>query len=301
MKNYIRFIILAAVILLSVTAMIAQTRDVLSLKNGSVIKGTILEMIPDKTVKIQTADGNIFVYNMTEVDKISKEAAPAPETKPAVDQRPNAEVSRSTEPQRAPEGQQSSEGLGPKFSVYGGVQLPLGEFAKKMDESPNAGGAKLGWSAGIQFVTGGTIGLIIDGNYSQNKLDVPTSMIPYPGKYSVTGWSQILALAGIKIGTDNATGSNFFIAPLAGAIFATSPQIDFTPNGTSTSHVYVQSGKGTAFAYGGAVQIFFGKNITLGAKYIGSKPKFKYSMNGKDYESDPQSVSFLLASLGFAF
>ncbi|WP_010665590.1 outer membrane beta-barrel protein [Marinilabilia salmonicolor] len=48
-------------------------RDVIHLKNGSIIKGTVTEVIPDKHIKIATADGSIFVYQMAEIDKISKE------------------------------------------------------------------------------------------------------------------------------------------------------------------------------------------------------------------------------------
>jgi hypothetical protein len=297
MKTNIRLILVVAIIILSVTALIAQTKDIVYLKNGSVIKGTILEMVPDKTIKVQTADGNIFVYNMSEVEKISKEAAaPAPsnEPKPFIEQRGN-------ENQRGYEGQSSSEGSGAKFSIYGGISLPMGNFAKKEGSIYENGYAKLGWSAGIQFVTGGTIGWIIDGNYSQNKFDLPTSATTIPGKYEWVGWSSILALTGIKIGTDNSTGTNFFIAPLVGAMFATSPKLDFTPAGSSTSIPELISGKGTAVAYGGAVQVIFGGHVTLNAKYIVSKPKFKYSSNGQDYENDPQSITFLLVSLGVAF
>ncbi|WP_291859230.1 outer membrane beta-barrel protein [Marinilabilia sp.] len=48
-------------------------RDVVHLKNGSIIKGTVTEIIPDKHIKIVTADGSIFVYAMAEIDKMSKE------------------------------------------------------------------------------------------------------------------------------------------------------------------------------------------------------------------------------------
>lgn len=47
--------------------------EVVYLKNGSVIRGTIIEQVPNKTIKIQTKDRNIFVYNMDEVEKIAKE------------------------------------------------------------------------------------------------------------------------------------------------------------------------------------------------------------------------------------
>ena len=57
-------------------AMTQETKDVLYLKNGSIIKGTIVEMIPDSTIRIQTADGSLFVYSMREVEKVLKEEVP---------------------------------------------------------------------------------------------------------------------------------------------------------------------------------------------------------------------------------
>ena len=51
-----------------------EYEEVVYLKNGSVIKGTIIERIPDVSIKIQTKDGNIFVYQMEEIDRITKES-----------------------------------------------------------------------------------------------------------------------------------------------------------------------------------------------------------------------------------
>jgi len=47
--------------------------DVVYLKNGSIIKGLIMEQIPNESLKIQTSDGSLFVYKMEEVVKITKE------------------------------------------------------------------------------------------------------------------------------------------------------------------------------------------------------------------------------------
>lgn len=52
-----------------------QYIDVVYLKNGSVIKGIIIEQIPNEKLKIQTKDGSVFVYKMEEVAKIAKELA----------------------------------------------------------------------------------------------------------------------------------------------------------------------------------------------------------------------------------
>jgi hypothetical protein len=50
-----------------------QYVDVVYIKNGSVIKGMIIEQTPNVSLKIQTRDGSIFVYKMDEVEKITKE------------------------------------------------------------------------------------------------------------------------------------------------------------------------------------------------------------------------------------
>lgn len=47
--------------------------DVVYLKNGSIIKGLILEQVINVQVKLQTKDGNIFVYKYEEIEKITKE------------------------------------------------------------------------------------------------------------------------------------------------------------------------------------------------------------------------------------
>ena len=48
-------------------------QDVIYLKNGSIIRGTIIEQVPNVSIKIQTKDGNVFVYKMEEVEKMTKE------------------------------------------------------------------------------------------------------------------------------------------------------------------------------------------------------------------------------------
>lgn len=50
-----------------------RTQETIYLHNGSIIKGEVLEQIPNSSIKVQTADGSIFVYQMSEVEKIAKE------------------------------------------------------------------------------------------------------------------------------------------------------------------------------------------------------------------------------------
>ena len=51
--------------------------DVIHFKNGSIIRGTIIEQIPNESIKIKTKDGKIYVFKMNEVQKIVKEKSSA--------------------------------------------------------------------------------------------------------------------------------------------------------------------------------------------------------------------------------
>ena len=66
--------IIFCILFTSITFSQQVYEEVVYLKNGSIITGTILEQVPDVSVKIQTKDGNIFVYKMEEIDRITKEA-----------------------------------------------------------------------------------------------------------------------------------------------------------------------------------------------------------------------------------
>lgn len=48
-------------------------QDVVYLKNGSIIRGIIIEQIPNKSIKIETADNNIFLFQINEIEKFTKE------------------------------------------------------------------------------------------------------------------------------------------------------------------------------------------------------------------------------------
>lgn len=62
-------------LLFMVTKLFTQSelQDVVYLKDGSIIRGTIVELIPDVSLKIETRDGSVFVYTMEQVMKVMKE------------------------------------------------------------------------------------------------------------------------------------------------------------------------------------------------------------------------------------
>ncbi len=58
--------------------------DVVYLKNGSIIRGMIIEQVPNKSIKIQTSDNNIFVYQIDEIEKMTREQVAGSEKSGAV-------------------------------------------------------------------------------------------------------------------------------------------------------------------------------------------------------------------------
>jgi hypothetical protein len=51
-----------------------QSRDVIYLKNGNIIKGEIIEQVMNTSIKVQTADGSIINYSFADIEKITKES-----------------------------------------------------------------------------------------------------------------------------------------------------------------------------------------------------------------------------------
>lgn len=74
MKRSILLVI--GVLFCTMTAMAQSYRDVVYLHNGSVIKGQVVEHTIGDKLRVQTADGSLFVYGSDEVRLIEKELIP---------------------------------------------------------------------------------------------------------------------------------------------------------------------------------------------------------------------------------
>lgn len=71
MKKYLALLLFAIITTLSFGQ--SNYQDVVYLKNGSIIRGVIIEQVPNKSIKIETADRSVFVYQIDEIEKIAKE------------------------------------------------------------------------------------------------------------------------------------------------------------------------------------------------------------------------------------
>lgn len=71
MKKYLLLFVLGLITTLSFGQ--NNYQDVVYLKNGSIIRGIIIEQVPNKSIKIETVGRNVFVYQMDEIEKFTKE------------------------------------------------------------------------------------------------------------------------------------------------------------------------------------------------------------------------------------
>lgn len=125
-----------------------QYEDVVYLKNGSIIHGMIIEQIPNETIKIKTADRNVFVFEFDQIEKITKEEVLA------------GEVPAMNTPDAPPEIFESRQsGFEGTADMYFAVEFEYGEPVLGMD-------LVAGYRFIPQFFVGGGIGFefFIDGN-----------------------------------------------------------------------------------------------------------------------------------------
>jgi hypothetical protein len=178
MPAIVRCNLIMALLLVLCQTMNAQTdlQDVLYLKNGSIIRGMITQFIPDSTVKIQTADGSLFVFRSAEVEKVLKEENPAAAHKKldSISQKKNKTVAAG---------------------FFAGVGIPGSDFGDV---------AKTGFTIGLQVYSKNTAGFLASISYASN----PTSVNE--------NWGSLLILAGLKLSLKKTETSDFYFAPVIG-------------------------------------------------------------------------------------
>lgn len=72
----------------ALSAQAETLQEVVYLKNGTTMRGTILEQIPEESLKIKATDGVVYVYQMSDVAKITKEKATADSEGPVWEKAP---------------------------------------------------------------------------------------------------------------------------------------------------------------------------------------------------------------------
>lgn len=178
-------------------------RQTVYLKNGSIIKGFIIEQQPNRSIKIQTADGSVFAYPMREVEKITYDVMTPQEKKAFGIARPSHDYKFTR-----PTGYRG-------FVDFGGV-IGTGDFS-------GVGRMELSTSHGYQFNPHIFFG---GGMAAQYNFDGDVLVLPLYAdfRYNLLP-GRITPFAGLKMGYSVATdfhemeGLGFYCLPSVGARF----------------------------------------------------------------------------------
>jgi hypothetical protein len=274
---------------------VSQTtsKDVIYLKNGSIIKGEIVEQVPGKQIKIRTADGNIMAYNLDEIEKITKETGEAIEMTPAPavpEEKPAAEPAPKI-----------------RFGIIGGITFPVGELGATDATKDGSGFAKMGYAGGAELrVPIQQAGFwTTTGMYTINAVDEDAykKAVGNPSGLTVEtkSWTSIVALTGLGAHIVASSVIDLYLAAQAGALFGSSPEMKAAYQGRTATQ---GSANATSFAYsvyGGAL---FGNMLSVDARYLGAKPKYKVTIIGTngtstmEYEQ-PTALFKIIAGIWF--
>jgi hypothetical protein len=250
----------AAFIISAAPSFAQETEDVIFLKNGSVIRGQIVEMIPDSLIKIGTRDGNILVFKMAEIARMTKE---------------NRTLSRQDEISGAPS---VTEGLGSHFTLSGGLAIPVGEFASATD-----GGAKMGYTGAAEYElrVSEHVGWVLQFNFTYNPIDEEAmrSSLGMPSSLSVstTPWIIYAPESGVKFTFAASPAFSVYFIGALGAAFGKSPELTVSGPGGSIKQ---NSGTGTAFLFSFSAGFVFGNSFRVGARYMSAKPEYETTVSG---------------------
>ncbi|GIX07718.1 MAG: hypothetical protein KatS3mg115_2121 [Candidatus Poribacteria bacterium] len=116
---------LAGLLLLTGAALAQELQDVVYLKDGSIIRGVIVEQVPGEYLKIETSDGSLFVYRLDQVERMTREPAKGVRSEPAPARTPSVQALRQIPSRKEP-----ALAFLLSFLIVGGGQFYNGDTTK---------------------------------------------------------------------------------------------------------------------------------------------------------------------------
>lgn len=207
-----RFVFFISVLLSAGSLMAQSTVETVYLKNGGLVKGEIIEQVPGQSLKVKTKDGNIFVYQMDEVERIAKES----------------QTSTTNVRHRG-----LDFGLGAGYDINtkggGGAIVTELELGKRFSKNFYWG---LGAGANFATTSGGGIVVPITTNVKTYFPLENSSLAPFA-----------MLKAGYALNTDNTDFSGILLSVMPGLQFPLSKTVDMNL-GAGYTHVIYDGGSG---------------------------------------------------------
>jgi hypothetical protein len=259
------------------------TLDVVYLKNGSIFKGTIVELIPEKSVKILSVDGTTREFQMTDVEKITKE---------------QSEFRRTQNSWEESEEERDRNGSG--VVLAGGMSLPVGDFGAKTGSK--AGMASTGFAALLDgnMAVAPSVAVMFSVVYASNSMKMDNPYSGYGITMDIGSWNNFWLATGLKLFHELPSDAEIFGFGQVGAIFGSTPEITVS-NGSRS--VKQESASATAFGggVGGGVRI---QRVNISVRYYFGEPEYTItaSSGGQSAtETFKQSTTCVMLILGIAF
>lgn len=284
MMRFILFV--ACLAIFCSTPLFSQTsaRDIVYLKNGSIVKGIIIEQVPNKSLKIETADGSIFVYEFSEIERIEKEGTGASSRPPELQEPRKSFLTKTL------------------FTIQGALVVPLGEFASTTGSNGGAAKTGFGFGADLKVPLGGPAFWLLTGTFSFNALDEAAVRSTYGLPSSVTvdvgNWVSITPMTGLGVIIPVSETLGFQLSGRLGLLIGSTPEMSLSSGSGSVSQ---GSSSATSFAYGFSAGILTSSNFSIVAQFQSGQPKFTVTATGGgssisgDFE---QSMSLIQIALG---
>ncbi len=228
----------------------SNQRDIVYLKNGSIIRGAVVELVPDSTVKILTVDSSVFVFRMAEVSRISKENVPG-------SMAPKTSATSASQDSLPPVAAHRFS-----FGINVGAGFPVGAFGETSGN--DAGAAKSGFAIGADVGYGITpnIDWLTSAYFSFHALNLSG----ISSSVDIGSWFLVWPMTGIRVISGNRDEERFFAIGQVGLLAETTPEVN------STSF----SARSIAFSFG--VGGIFNQRLTLQARYLYGNPEYEISI-----------------------
>ncbi len=278
MKTRILCLMSVAVLCSSFSSGGTNPSDVLHLKDGSTVRGTIIEVIPDSTVTIRMSDGSVRVYAMTIVENIEREPVPGTESVAITDS------------------------LSPPFSFvyYGGVSIPREDFASTAGDRSAAAETGFGLGVDARYAFTPSLSWMGSLNLSFNGM-VPNALLRgSDATVSTDSWIIFCILNGLKLTGTVSPGVDMFLFGQVGVLYATIPKIIIT---SSTQRLSQSAGTASSLAYGYGAGIAI-SHFELCFRYFTGEPEYNISVSGGGVSaagSFKQPVSCVFITGGYRF
>ncbi len=264
--------------------------NALFLKNGSIIKCSIVTLIPDSSITIRTADSSFFTFRMTDVDRVGIDYA--------------VTVASPTQPKQTPvqtdslsKGQHRERNI--TLGIFAGLNIPIGDFASS---GADGGAATTEFGMGIDVTVGKqTVGWYSSATFTINSVDksslgIPTDLITYLGN-----WEAFWLMTGMRVSGRTSPQAQVYGYGQIGVMFGKAPDITLSgPGGTGS-----QTATGaSAFAFGLGGGVILSDQFNIGLRLCQSNPEYTYTIiagSTKETGTGSQSTTCLLFTVGINF